>query len=103
MQSVTHADLSLNKKYVLNCSLRCPLPSHRSEKVEIPESTAQKIKAAEQRITWTINHPHMSGWLKEALRTALDQDPVAALNDLEILKDLINLWGDALIELMHRQ
>ena len=69
----------------------------------IKESTAQKINVAEQRIAWTINHPDMSGWLKEALRTALEQDPVAVLNDLEILKDLINLWADAQIELMYRQ
>lgn len=71
--------------------------------MELPESSAQKVNVSEQRIAWTINHPDMSGWLKEALRTALEQDPVAVLNDLEILKDLINLWTDAQIELMYRK
>ena len=39
----------------------------------------------QQRISWVLEHPGMSLWLKQALRGGLSRDPVAVLNDLEIL------------------
>ena len=68
--------------------------------MNIPKSTAQNL-SSEQRIAWALNQPNMSIWLKEALRTALDQDPVSVLNDLEILRDLLSVWADAKIRSMH--
>ncbi|PZO01383.1 MAG: hypothetical protein DCF29_15565 [Alphaproteobacteria bacterium] len=39
-------------------------------------------------IDFVLNHPNMSAWLKDSLATALDLDPYAVLNDLEILNVL---------------
>lgn len=52
---------------------------------------------ADQRIGCVLEHPGMSGWLKGALRSALDGDPVHTLNDLEILKLLLRARTDALL------
>ncbi|WP_033964908.1 MULTISPECIES: hypothetical protein [unclassified Sphingomonas] len=43
---------------------------------------------ADSMIEWVLANPRMSLWLKNALRSALDQDPFDVLNDLEILKHL---------------
>ena len=50
---------------------------------------------AEAQIEWVIAHPRMSTWLKEALRTACEQDSVQVLNDLEILRTLLSRKADA--------
>lgn len=47
-----------------------------------PEIT---LAEAEARIAWVIAHPHMSEWLKQALRSADGLEPIALRNDLEIL------------------
>lgn len=36
-------------------------------------------------VDFVLNHSDMSPWLKNALATGVDRDPVAVLNDLEIL------------------
>jgi len=36
-------------------------------------------------IDFVLNHPGMSSWLKDALATAVERDPSAVLNDLEVL------------------
>jgi hypothetical protein len=41
------------------------------------------------QIAFVLEHPGMSDWLKETLRGALLRDPLATLNDLEILTDLL--------------
>lgn len=56
-----------------------------------------RLKAAEERIQWVLDHPGMSDWVKGALRTALDCNPVDVLNDLEILNNLLRLRAEALI------
>lgn len=43
----------------------------------------------ERMIAWVLAHPGMSGWLKRGLRTALRRDPIAVLNDLEMLNALL--------------
>ncbi len=43
----------------------------------------------EDRIAWVMEHPQMSDWLKDAVRTALDRDPVDLLSDLEMLEILL--------------
>jgi len=44
------------------------------------------LAVAEARIAWVLDHPHMSDWLKQALRLADSLDPIALQNDVEILK-----------------
>ncbi len=39
----------------------------------------------DEQISYALSHPGISAWLKHALRSALDRDPIAVLNDLEIL------------------
>ena len=54
---------------------------------------------ANARIEWVLNHPHMIDWLKAALRSAKGLDPVAILNDIEMLRHLITLRANAEIEI----
>ncbi|KQR51510.1 hypothetical protein [Brevundimonas sp. Leaf168] len=49
------------------------------------KSGSQKPVSADASIDFVLNHPGMSPWLKNALASALDVDPSAVLNDLEIL------------------
>ncbi len=44
---------------------------------------------ADQRIAWALAHPGTSEWLKQSLRAALVCDPVALLNDLGMLNQLL--------------
>ena len=55
---------------------------------------------ANARIEWVLNHPHMSDWLKAALRSANGLDPVAIQNDIEMLKHLITLRANAEVEIV---
>lgn len=48
----------------------------------------EALQDTDARIAWVLSHPGMSGWLKDALRNALDQDPFDVLNDMEILRHL---------------
>jgi len=53
----------------------------------MPRSEAS-TKEIDERISWVLEHPTMSGWLKDALNSALDRNPIDVLNDLEILNHL---------------
>ncbi len=53
---------------------------------------------ANRRIQWILEHPNFSPWLKDSLRKALECDPVAALNDAELLLQLIRARTDALVQ-----
>lgn len=48
-------------------------------------------------IAFILEHPGMSDWLKSALREALPRDPIAVLNDLEILNLVLRSRSEALI------
>lgn len=69
------------------------IPAIRQE----PEIT---MAIAEARIDWALNHPHLSDWLKEALRSASGLDPIALQNDIEMLRLLISGRASAEIEIM---
>jgi|FLYM01.1.fsa_nt_gi hypothetical protein len=60
--------------------------------------SGEELQEAEQRIEWVLAHPGMSKWLKSALRTARDQDPVSLLNDLEILGLLLRARSQAVVD-----
>lgn len=48
-----------------------------------PES--HNTTSGDASVDFILNHPDMSHWLKAALAAAVDRDPSAVLNDLEIL------------------
>ena len=62
------------------------------------QSADQRLKVAEDRIQWFLEHPGMSDWVKGALRTARDRNPVDVLNDLEILNTLLRPRAEALVD-----
>ena len=47
------------------------------------------IAAIEAQISFVLDHPGMTSWLKGALRGALSVDPLQVLNDLEILNQIL--------------
>ena len=55
----------------------------QEEKVrELRQETEIMLAAADARIAWVLEHPHMSDWLKQALRTADGLDPIGLQNDV---------------------
>ncbi|WP_231621641.1 hypothetical protein [Sphingomonas sp. 37zxx] len=58
-----------------------------------------KLSIADARIAWVLNHPHMSDWVKQALRSADGLDPIALQNDVEMLRHLIAPRAEAQIEI----
>lgn len=58
------------------------------------------LAIAEGRIAWVLAHPAMSDWLKQALRTAQELDPIELRNDVELLRHLIDPRSKAQIELL---
>ena len=57
------------------------------------------LAIAEAHISWVLDHPHMSEWLKHALRTAEGSDPTDLWNDVEMLRHLIVPRSQAKIEI----
>lgn len=55
------------------------------------------LMAINEQISWTLSRPAMSPWLKNALKSALDRNPIDVLNDLEILDHLLRAQSDARI------
>lgn len=49
----------------------------------------------ERRIRRALAHPAFSNWLKNALRTALECNPLILANDLELLGHLLRPWSEA--------
>lgn len=57
---------------------------------------------ADARIAWVLDHPQMSEWLKQAVRTSDGLDPVALLNDVEVLSQLIRFRANIQVEILTR-
>lgn len=53
------------------------------------------ISTAEETIETTLSDPSASNWLKTALETAMNRDPVDAANDASHLAELLNQRADA--------
>lgn len=70
--------------------------------MECERTAREALKSAEEPIKWVLANQNMSEWLKQALRTAMDRDPVDVLNDLEILQTLLRLRCQCLIDLSVR-
>ena len=62
------------------------------------DDATQRLEAVEARIDWVLARPGTSAWLKEGLRAARRRDPVAVLNDLELLDTLLRPRSEALID-----
>lgn len=61
------------------------------------QSADHRLKVAEERIQWVLDHSRMSDWVKDILRTARDRNPVDVLNDLEVLNSLLRPRAEALV------
>ena len=57
--------------------------------------TEASLAAADARIGWVLDNPATSSWLRQALRAALEDQPVAAGNDVEVLRLLLQTRADA--------
>lgn len=55
------------------------------------------IEEIDKRISWVLEHRSMSRWLKDALNSALDRNPIDILNDLEILNHLLRARSGVLL------
>ncbi len=55
------------------------------------------FSAIDEQISFVLDHPGMSVWLKSALRDALPRDPICVLNDLEILNLILRKRSAILI------
>lgn len=56
------------------------------------------LTKANQQIDWVLQHPDMSAWVKDTLRSALERDPLAVSNDLELLNCVLRLWCESSIQ-----
>lgn len=63
------------------------------------QSADHRLKVAEERIQWVLDRPGMSDWVKGALRTARERNPVDVLNDLEVLNALLRTHAEARVDL----
>jgi len=57
-----------------------------------PEST-DRLEVNEQQIAWILESSGMSQWLKNTVRSALDNDPVRTLNDVESTQHRVGRAG----------
>lgn len=72
----------------------------REERVrEVRQEPEIMLAEADARIAWVLEHPHMSDWLKQALRTADGLDPIGLQNDVEMLRNLVLTRSQARIEI----
>jgi hypothetical protein len=62
------------------------------------EHSSLPLPVAEQRIAWILAHSGFSDWLTDALRNALERDPVEVTSDLELMRQLLHPWANARID-----
>lgn len=56
------------------------------------------LAAVDASIAWTIDHAGTEAWVKHALRSAVETDPVAAANSAEVLVVLLRRRAAAWID-----
>ena len=49
-------------------------------------------------IVWLLKHPGVSDWLKAALRSARECDPIVLNTDLQLLSFVLGRWVEAQIK-----
>lgn len=57
--------------------------------IVVTGSDEMELSEYEERIAFVLAHPGFSPWLKEVIRSALTRDPLAVLNDLETLNQVL--------------
>jgi len=62
-------------------------------------ATVAQLREAQQRIAWIDSHAGFSDWLKIALKSAVERNPVDVINDLEILTQVLRAWTTAAIQM----
>lgn len=62
------------------------------------DSVDQRLKIADERIQWVLEHPGMSQWIKNALHTSYECNPVDLLNDIEMLNTILRQRAEALVD-----
>ena len=67
--------------------------------MELKQEPESMLAVSDARIEWVLEHPHISDWLKQALRTAEGLDPIRLQNDVEMLRHLIAPRSQAQIEI----
>ena len=58
----------------------------------------RSIPSCTPAIARVLSDPCASLWLKQALRSALNRDPVDAANDAEVLLRLLDDWSRAILQ-----
>ena len=66
--------------------------------METSSMPTEILAMVEGRITWVLDHPGMSRWLKDALRSARGREPLDVLDDLEILNSALCPRAEAELE-----
>lgn len=56
----------------------------------------EKLRHAEERISFVLTHPGISPWLRDTVKRALERDPVDVLNDMEILDNALRFRCEAM-------
>ena len=64
---------------------------------ESKPSDLEAQRTVEEQLSFVMAHPGISEWLKNALRSALERDPIEVLNDLEILNLILRNRSHMLI------
>ena len=64
---------------------------------ESKPSDLEAERTVEEQLSFVMAHPGMSEWLKNALRSALERDPIEVFNDLEILNLILRNRSHMLI------
>lgn len=63
-----------------------------------PDLWNNQLMEAERRITWVLENPRISTWLKDALRAAVMCDPIDVMNDVEMLRELLRFRTEAIVQ-----
>ena len=66
--------------------------------MSVSSSLSDREAEAERRIDWVLAHPGVTPWVKDALRAALPCDPIVALNDVEMLRELLRSRAEAIVD-----
>lgn len=66
--------------------------------MNIPRTQPDRLEMVDARIAHVCQHPATSDWLKASIKSALERDPVDAVDDAHALLALLEKRADALLE-----
>jgi len=62
------------------------------------DASSHTIIEHDAHIVWLLEHPGASDWLKAALRSARECDPIVLNTDLQLLSFVLGRWVEAQIK-----